>query len=77
MNRGSGKRSEGGSSSWNAVSTVRRMKNVVNVRNGVSRRLLIFVAREEVEITGGRVSGGGGGGVSVVDAVKGIFSASW
>ena len=76
MNNGRRKRSEGGSSSWNAVSTVRRMKNVVNVRKGVRRRLWILVEREEVDITSGRLSGGCGGG-SVAEGVEGVLSVSW
>src|SRR5437868_6175969 len=58
-NRGRGRRSGGGSSSWKAVSTVRRMKKVVRVRKGLRRREEILVEREELEMIEGRVSGGG------------------
>lgn len=49
--------SEGGSSSWKAFSTERRMKNVVIAEKGARRRVSTLVRSAELRRTGGIVCG--------------------
>lgn len=50
-------RSEGGSSSWKAFSTERRMKNVVIAEKGARRRVSTLARSAEWRRTGGIVCG--------------------